>query len=89
MSLPVVLSCLWVIAAALVALLPMRRQYAPGFVLLAMVPVLIVWLAVTYGAWAGLAIFMVFISMFRRPLIYLAKRAMGRIPSRSSGDGGA
>ncbi len=89
MSLPVVLSCLWVLAAALVALLPMRRQFAPGFVLLAMVPVLIVWLAVTYGAWAGLAIFMVFISMFRRPLIYLAKRAMGRIPPRSSGDGGA
>ncbi len=89
MSLPVVLSCLWVLAAALVALLPMRRQFAPGFVLLAMVPVLIVWLAVTYGAWAGLAIFMVFISMFRRPLIYFAKRAMGRIPPRSSGDGGA
>jgi len=86
MSLPVVLSCLWVLAAALVALLPMRRQFAPGFVLLAMVPVLIVWLAVTYGAWAGLAIFMVFISMFRRPLIYLAKRAMGRVRPPPSGD---
>ena len=88
MSLPVVLSCLWVIAAALVALLPMRRQFAPGFVLLAMVPVLIVWLAVTYGAWAGVAIFMIFISMFRRPLGYFARRAMGRIPPRSSGEGG-
>ena len=86
MSLPVVLSCLWVLAAALVALLPMRRQFAPGFVLLAMVPVLIVWLAVTYGAWAGLAIFMVFISMFRRPLIYFAKRAMGRVPPPSGDD---
>ncbi|MEZ5770283.1 MAG: DUF2484 family protein [Defluviimonas denitrificans] len=89
MSLPVVLSCLWVLAAALVALLPMRRQFAPGFVLLAMVPVLIVWLAVTYGVWAGVAILAVFISMFRRPLIYFAKRAMGRVPPRPSGDDGA
>jgi len=85
MSLPVVLSCLWVLAAALVALLPMRRQFAPGFVLLAMVPVLIVWLALTYGAWAGVAILAVFVSMFRRPLIYLAKRAFGRVPPRPSG----
>jgi len=85
MSLPVVLSCLWVLAAALVALLPMRRQYAPGFLLLAMVPVLIVWLAATHGAWAGVAILAVFVSMFRRPLIYLARRAAGRVPPRPSG----
>ncbi len=86
MSPAAIAACLWVLAAALVALLPMRRQYAPGFVLLAMVPVLIVWLAVTYGAWAGVAILAVFVSMFRRPLIYLAKRAMGRVRPPPSGD---
>ncbi len=89
MSPAAIAACLWVLAAALVALLPMRRQYAPGFVLLAMVPVLIVWLAVTYGVWAGVAILAVFVSMFRRPLIYFAKRAMGRVPPRPSGDGDA
>jgi hypothetical protein len=80
-------ACLWVLAAAIVALLPMRRQYAPGFVLLGLVPVLIVWLSVTYGIWAGLVIFAVFLSMFRKPLIYLGKRAMGRHPARPGEDG--
>ncbi len=79
-------ACLWVLGAAIVALLPMRRQYAPGLVLLGLVPVLIVSLSMTYGIWAGLGIFAVFLSMFRRPLIYLAKRAMGQHPKRPEED---
>ena len=42
-------ACLWVLAATVVALLPMRRQYGPGFALLGLAPVLIVWLSLTYG----------------------------------------
>lgn len=78
MSWAVIAACLWVLAAALVALLPMRRQYAPGFVLLALVPVLAVWLSVFHGLWAGVLILLVFLSMFRKPLIYLGKRLLGR-----------
>lgn len=88
MSGAAVAACLWVLAAAIVALLPMRRQYGPGFVLLALVPVLIVWLSLTYGPWAGGLIFVVFLSMFRKPLIYLGKRALGRWPERPGGGGG-
>ena len=80
MSWAVIAACLWVLAAALVALLPMRRQYAPGFVLLALVPVLAVWLSMSHGLWAGVLILLVFLSMFRKPLIYLGKRLLGRIP---------
>jgi hypothetical protein len=69
-----------------VAFLPMRRQYAPGFVLLALAPVLIVWLALTYGVWIGVAALLAFLSMFRRPLIYLAKRALGQHPTRPGED---
>ena len=48
--------------------------------------IFIVWLAATYGVWAGVAILAVFVSMFRRPLIYFAKRAMGRVPPPSGDD---
>ena len=78
MSVPLVIGCLWVVAAALVALLPMRRQYAPGLALLLAAPVLIVWIGAVHGwvpAGLGLA---AFVSMFRRPLVALWGMARGR-----------
>jgi hypothetical protein len=78
MSVPLFLSCLWVIAGTGVAMLPMRLQYAPGLALLLVAPVLLGWLGATYGGWvvavAGLAV----LSMFRRPLFYLARRGLRR-----------
>lgn len=79
-------ACLWVLAATVVAFLPMRRQYAPGFVLLGLAPVLMVWLSLTYGFWVGAAAFLAFLSMFRRPLIYFVKRALGQHPARPGED---
>ena len=76
-------ACLWVVAAAIVALLPMRRQYAPGFFLLGLAPVLIVWLSLTYGWWIGIVALFAFVSMFRKPLFFIGKRLMGRAPARS------
>ena len=68
----------WVLAATATALLPLRRQYAPGLALLIAAPCLIVWIALDQGLWiAGFALF-AFLSMFRRPLTYFARRAMGR-----------
>lgn len=80
MSLSLVLGCLWVIAAAVTALLPMRWQFVPGLALLVAAPVLIIWIGAVHGwVWAVLGLG-AFVSMFRRPLGYLARRALGRHP---------
>jgi hypothetical protein len=78
MSLSLLIGAIWVIAATIVAFLPMRRQYAPGVILLLAAPVLIGLIVYDHGwLWGGAALF-AFLSMFRNPLIYLARRAMGR-----------
>ena len=68
---------LWVLAATVTALLPMKAQYAPGLALLIAAPVLIAWLGVEQGIWVGAFALFAVLSMFRRPLIYLARRALG------------
>ena len=74
---PLALGCLWVIAAAITAMLPMKYQKFPGLPLLIAAPVLLVWIGMTHGyLWTAFGIF-AFASMFRRPLIYLARKAMG------------
>ncbi len=78
MSLSLLSACLWVLAATFVAFLPMRAQYPPGIALLIAAPVLLVWLALDHGALlAGVGV-LGFVSMFRNPLIYLTKRALGK-----------
>lgn len=75
-----VLGALWVLAATATALLPMRRQYLPGVALLITAPVLLIWIGMTHGwLWLAFGLF-AFLSMFRRPLRYLALKAMGRDP---------
>ena len=77
MSLPLIMGCLWVIAATITALLPMKQQMVPGMTLLVLAPVLLVWIGLTHGLlWVGLGVFAL-LSMFRRPLIYFARRALG------------
>lgn len=73
-----VLSCLWVLVATVVAFLPMRYQYAPGILLLLAAPVLIWLIGRDVGVWAAVAAGLAFLSMFRKPLRYFAKRALGR-----------
>ncbi|WP_137699802.1 DUF2484 family protein [Marimonas lutisalis] len=80
MSLPLLLGCLWVVAATVVAFLPMRRQYAPGIALLIAAPALIVWIGFTHGMWIAVAGLAAFVSMFRNPLRYLWRRAKGERP---------
>lgn len=77
MNLSLVLACFWVLAAAGVAMLPMRRQYIPGVGLLLAAPVLIVVIWGEHGPWIGAAALFGFVSMFRRPLIYFARKACG------------
>lgn len=78
MTTPLVIGCLWVIAAAVTAMLPMKRQMIPGIALLIAAPLLLIWIGWVHGwIWAALGAF-AFLSMFRNPLIYFARRAMGK-----------
>ena len=80
MSLPLVLGCLWVLAAAATAMLSMRRQMIPGLTLLLAAPILIVWIGAVHGWWWAAFGLAAFASMFRNPLIYLYRRAKGEHP---------
>lgn len=76
------LSIGWVFASALVAMLPMRRQYLPGVILLLAAPVLIAQIALEVGLWAAVAAVLAVVSMFRNPLRYLWKRLTGHMVER-------
>ncbi|MEM7597806.1 MAG: DUF2484 family protein [Pseudomonadota bacterium] len=76
----IVICCVWVLASAAVAMLPMRRQYVPGVMLMLAAPVLIGAMALHYGSFLGVVALFAFLSMFRNPLIYMARRAMGQNP---------
>ena len=81
MSTPLILGCLWVLASAATAMLPMRWQMVPGLALLGMAPVLLVWIGFLHGwLWLAVGLF-AFLSMFRNPLLYFLRRALGR-PAR-------
>ncbi len=78
MSLSILLAALWVLAATGVAMLPMRRQIAPGLVLLAAAPVLIVWLGYVHGwIWSVVGL-LAFMSMFRHPLRHFWRKWRGQ-----------
>ncbi len=80
MSAALIAAGLWVLAATLVAFLPMRHQYRPGLILLVAAPVVIVWIGIAHGAVAAVLGFGAFVSMFRNPLRYLWRRARGQAP---------
>ena len=81
MSQPLVLGCIWVVAAAITAMLPMRFQKFPGIPLLFAAPILLFWIGRVHGwLWLAIGLF-AFLSMFRRPLVYLGRRALG-IPAQ-------
>ena len=80
MSWALICAALWVLASAVVAMLPMRRQYVPGLALLLMAPALIIWIGAQHGwLWTAFGVF-AFLSMFRNPLRYFWQRARGENP---------
>ena len=78
MSLALTLACIWVIASAIVAMMPMRFQWPLGFPLLVASIPLIGFVGYTHGWIWTLVILAAVLSMFRNPLRYFAKRLMGR-----------
>jgi hypothetical protein len=78
MTAPLIIGCLWVLAAAATAMLPMKRQMVPGITLMIAAPLLLIWIGSVHGwVWAAVGL-LAFLSMFRNPLIYFVKRAMGK-----------
>lgn len=73
-----VLACLWVLVATLVAMLPMRWQFAPGSALLVISPVLIWRLGAEYGWLAAVLALLAVLSMFRRPVQFYLRRILSR-----------
>ncbi len=76
MTLSLILACLWAIAAAIVALLPMRQQFPPGITLLVSAPFLLIYLGRQHNAWIVLFGAFAVISMFRRPLFFMVHRLL-------------
>ncbi|SMP22204.1 DUF2484 family protein [Shimia sagamensis] len=89
MSLSLILACFWVLASAVVAAFPMRRQYVPGVALLIAAPVLIGVIFYEHGVLLGFAALFGFVSMFRRPLLYFSRKALGLPVERHEPDGDA
>jgi len=76
-KLSLILAFLWVVASAITAMLPMRRQFIPGVTLLIATPFMLGFVGYQYGPWVALLGFAAFVSMFRNPLKYLVRRALG------------
>ena len=77
MSWSLTLGALYVICAAIVAMLPIRRQYWPAGIMLLLAPVLLGFIGYQHGwIWFVIGMF-AFLSMFRNPLRYLWKKARG------------
>ncbi len=77
MSLALTLACLWVLASAIVAMLPYRWQFPPGIALLVLSVPLLVFVGLSHG-WVWVAVVLAAVlSMFRNPLIYFWKKARG------------
>lgn len=83
MSLSLTLACLWVVIAALIAMLPMKRQFIPGLALLFTAPFLLTYIGYQHNPWVVLAASIAIISMFRRPLFFLSRHLITRMKGSS------
>ncbi len=80
MTASLVAACIWVLAGAITAAFPIRYQMVPGSILLLTAVPLMIWIGAENGWYWTLIGIMAFLSMFRRPLVYLLGRARGERP---------
>ncbi|MDT8327384.1 MAG: DUF2484 family protein [Roseovarius sp.] len=78
MSASLLIASLWALAATIVALLPMRRQYLPGVTLLIVAPLVIGFMGYQHGWLLALGGVVALGSMFRRPLRQWLTRLRGQ-----------
>jgi hypothetical protein len=79
MPLALTLACLWILAAAAVAMLPMRWPWGPGLALLVLAVPLLVLVGRAHGWPWVLAVLFAVLSMFRRPLFGLVRHLRHRL----------
>jgi hypothetical protein len=73
---PLTALAIWALATMALAPLPLRYQILPGVALLLVLPVLLVWVGLTYGVWPVLIGLAAAVSLFRKPLGVLWRRLM-------------
>ncbi|MBY4892607.1 DUF2484 family protein [Rhodobacteraceae bacterium N5(2021)] len=78
MSLALTLACIWAVASAFVAMMPMRFQWPLGFPLLVASIPMVGFVGYTHGWIWTLVVLAAILSMFRNPLRYFARRILGR-----------
>lgn len=80
MSAPLILACLWLVAANVLAMIPSRdHHWTRAYVLIALGVPLLVWLTWAQGVWIGLLFLAAGMSVLRWPVIYLLRWARRRL----------
>lgn len=74
MSAPLILACLWLVTANVLAMIPSRdHHWTRAYVLIALGVPLLGWLAWANGPWIALLFLAAGMSVLRWPVIYLAR----------------
>ncbi|MFD1508869.1 DUF2484 family protein [Lacimonas salitolerans] len=80
MSVPLILCCLWLVAANVAAMIPSRdNHWARAYALIVLGIPLLGWVTWAHGPWIGLLVMLAGMSVLRWPVIYLARWVRGRI----------
>ena len=87
MSFPLILACVWLLAANLIAMLPSRDQHwRAAYMLIAIGIPLVGWVTWIDGPWVGLIVLAAGCSVLRWPVFYLWRWATGREPPGAGRD---
>lgn len=80
MSAPLILCCVWLIAANVAAMIPSRdNHWKRAYVLIALGIPMLGWVTWVHGPWIGLLVMVAGASVLRWPVIYLARWVRARI----------
>ena len=77
MSWSLTMGAIYVLCAAVVALLPILQQYWPAGIMLLAAPLLLAFIGYQHGWFWFVLGMLAFLSMFRNPLRYLWKKSRG------------
>ena len=76
-SASIVSCCVWALLVSVTALLPLRVQYTPAIMLVIVVPFLLIFVGFEHGLGAVALGLAAFVSLFRAPLLYVARQMIG------------
>ncbi|NND21248.1 MAG: DUF2484 family protein [Silicimonas sp.] len=86
MSVPLILACLWLIAANVIGLIPSRKKHWPqAYVLIAVGLPVLGWVVWENGLGFGLVVLVAAASILRWPVVYLMRWARGIARGRAEG----